>query len=104
MVRLFHPLLFLLARSTPDDLHKQVEFLKAENEMLRRRVPNKRIFFEPAERAKLLKLNKEVGTGVRQPSPAANRESPHAKPIMLADIKCQERLGGLLKHFHRDAA
>ncbi len=38
MGRLFQPLLFPRARSTADDVHKQVEFLKAENELLRKRV------------------------------------------------------------------
>ena len=44
MGQLFQPLLFLIARSTADELQKQVEYLKAENEMLRKRVPRKRIF------------------------------------------------------------
>ncbi len=34
--------------------------------MLRKRVPKKRIFLEPAEREKLLKLGKELGPGIRQ--------------------------------------
>ena len=65
MSQLFQPLLFLLARSTADDLQKQVEFLKTENEMLRKRVPKKYIILEPAERAKLLKLGKELGPAIR---------------------------------------
>ena len=47
----YQPLLFMLAGSTEDQLIRQIEFLKAENEMLRKRVPKKRIFLEPAERA-----------------------------------------------------
>ncbi len=66
MVRIFQPLLFMLAGSTEDQLIQQIEFLKAENEMLRKRVPKKRIFLEPEERAKLLKLGKELGPAIRQ--------------------------------------
>lgn len=66
MASIFHPLLFLMARSTADDLQRQVEFLKVENEMLRKRVPKKHIFLDPDERAKLLKLGKELGPGIRQ--------------------------------------
>jgi putative transposase len=62
---LFQPLLFLLARSTADDLQKQVEYLKAENEMLRKRVPRKRIFLKADERAKLLKLGIGLGPAIR---------------------------------------
>ena len=65
MGRLFQPLLFLLARSTADDLQRQVEYLKAENEMLRKRVLQKRIFLQADERAKLLKLGKGLGPAVR---------------------------------------
>jgi putative transposase len=65
MGTLFQPLLFLLARSTPDDLQKQVEFLKAENEMLRKRVPKQRIFLQEDERSRLVKLGKELGPAVR---------------------------------------
>jgi putative transposase len=63
---LFQPFLFLLAGCTEHELQRQIEFLKAENEMLRTRVPKKRISLEPAERAKLLKLGKELGPAIRQ--------------------------------------
>ncbi len=47
MKRFVHPLLLLLARATQKELVQMVEYLKAENRMLRSRLP-KRIEATPA--------------------------------------------------------
>ncbi len=65
MREIFKALLFLLARSVEDDLRRQVEFFKAENEMLRWRVPKQRIFLKPHERERLLTLGLALGPGIR---------------------------------------
>jgi putative transposase len=62
MKRFAHPLLMLLTRATQKELVPMVEYLKAENRMLRSKLP-KRIEVTPAERAKLLK--REFGLGQR---------------------------------------
>ena len=64
MSRWFSPLLFLLAGSNEQQLRRQIEFLKAENEMLRKRVPKERIFLTKEERNRLLELGDAIGSGV----------------------------------------
>jgi len=60
----FSPLLFLLASSNEQQLRRQIEFLRAENEILRQHVPKQRIFLTNEEREKLLKLGEAIGKGV----------------------------------------
>jgi putative transposase len=59
------PLLFFLARCTRNKLIQQIEFLKAENEMLRKRIPKQRIWLKADERARLLKLAIAIGPEVK---------------------------------------
>jgi transposase len=59
------PLLFFLARCTRNQLVRQIEFLKAENEMLRKRVPIKHIHLKQEERDRLLKLALASGPQVK---------------------------------------
>ena len=65
MPRLIQPLLFLLARCTRNDLIRQVEWLKVENELLRKRI-DKRIFLKPEERQRLMKLGREIGPDLKR--------------------------------------
>src|SRR6266550_2457788 len=60
---LFQPLLLLVARSTESELAKQVEYLKAENLMLRKRLP-KRVRLTSDEKKLLVKLGQAIGTGI----------------------------------------
>ncbi|MBX3426234.1 MAG: DDE-type integrase/transposase/recombinase [Pirellulales bacterium] len=59
----FAPFIFYLARCTENELRRQVELLKAENEILRKRVPKKRIFLAKEERDLLVKLGTAIGPG-----------------------------------------
>lgn len=65
MARVLQPLLFFLAKCTRNQLIRQNEWLKVENEMLRERVPKKRIFLTSEEKERLLKLGKPIGPGLR---------------------------------------
>src|SRR5688572_1099291 len=61
---LFAPLLLMIARSTESELAKQVEFLKAENQMLRRRIP-RQVRLNHEERRLLVKLGQGLGKAVK---------------------------------------
>lgn len=64
MKYLFQPLLYMVASCTENQLIRKIEFLKAENEMLRQRVPQKRVFLKPNEKARLVQLGQAVGSGL----------------------------------------
>ena len=65
MGRIFQPLLFMLARCTRNELIRHIEFLKSENEMLRKRIPKKHFWFTPEEKQRLLKLALAIGPDVK---------------------------------------
>ena len=62
---LVQPLLFFLARCTRNQLIRQIEFLKAENEMLRKRVPKKRIWLTSEEKDRLFTLGLPLGADIK---------------------------------------
>ena len=64
MSRFFHPLLFMLACSSKQDLARQLHYLKIENEILRARLP-KRIVVKPDERGRLINAAKELGSAIK---------------------------------------
>ena len=64
MTRFMHPLLLLIARFTNKAQAQLIEYLLAENRILRSKLP-KRIEVTPAERAKLVKLGKPLGSKLK---------------------------------------
>ena len=65
MDRLIHPLLMLIAQATENELVLYLEYLKAENRILRSKLP-KRISVTPAERARLVKLGSRLGPALKE--------------------------------------
>ncbi|MGI6417074.1 MAG: hypothetical protein ACOX1P_15520 [Thermoguttaceae bacterium] len=65
MKRLIHPLLLLIARATEKDLVLYIEYLKAENRILRSKLP-KRVEVTQAERATLMKLGVRLGSAIKE--------------------------------------
>lgn len=64
MSNLFRRLLDVLAGSTRDDLRRQVQYLKAENEILRAKISGP-VRLQPTERARLVKLGKPLGQAIK---------------------------------------
>jgi putative transposase len=65
MLRLFRPLFLLLAHATDRQSARMVEYLKAENRLLRDRLP-KRLRVTDQERRRLVKLGRPLGSSMRQ--------------------------------------
>jgi putative transposase len=63
MRRLFQSLLLLIAKATDKQLAKHVQYLKAENEIFRARLPE-RIVVTPKERNRLLKFGRSLGNAI----------------------------------------
>ena len=66
MLKTYQALMVLLARATDRELARQIQFLKAENVILRTRLP-KRIITTSGERRRLVKLGKPLGPAIKNP-------------------------------------
>lgn len=64
-VKIFHPLLSLIASATDKELARYVEFLKEENKILRSRIPGQ-VHTKPDERSRLVKLGKALGRAIEE--------------------------------------
>ena len=65
MFKVYQALLLVLAQATEKELTAQVRYLKAENQILRARLP-KRILVTPVERRRLLKLGRALGAAINR--------------------------------------
>jgi putative transposase len=63
MFKAYQALMLVLAQATEKELAAQVQYLKAENQILRARLP-KRILVTPVERRRLLKLGRPLGAAI----------------------------------------
>jgi hypothetical protein len=64
MAAIIHPLLTLLASLTRQELARQVTYLKAENQILRSKLP-KRIELSNQQRRRLVKHGKSLGARIK---------------------------------------
>jgi putative transposase len=91
MNRLVHPLLLLLARATEKELVLMIEYLKAENRILRNKLP-KRIEVTTAERSKLLKLGVRLGSAIKEVITIVHpRTFARWLSEAASDMKCRKR-------------
>ena len=78
MKRIIHPLLLLIARATEKEATQYIEYLKAENRILRSKLP-KRVEMTAAEKATLISLGQKLGSAISNACSAnalASRCSP----------------------------
>jgi putative transposase len=110
MTRFLHPLLLLIAKFTNKELAHLVEYLLTENRCLRSKLP-KRIEVTPAERAKLVKLGKPLGSKLKDIISIvsyrtfqrwANEERPKAKPVKPGRPRKPEEIRELIIQMAKD--
>jgi hypothetical protein len=65
MNKRFHPLLVMIAKATSTELQQYIDYLKAENQILRSKLP-RRVDVTPAEREKLVKVGKPLGGQLKE--------------------------------------
>ena len=65
MKKIIHPLLLLIAKATEKEATKYIEYLKAENRILRSKLP-KRVVVTESEKATLIKLGEKLGTAIKE--------------------------------------
>lgn len=65
MPSFIHRFVLLVTGFTHAELLRHIEFLKAENQILRSRLP-KRIILKPAERNRLVKLGRAIGPAIKE--------------------------------------
>jgi putative transposase len=65
MPAIFHPLLALIASAADRQLARYVEFMKAENKILRTRIKGQ-VHTKPDERRRLLQLGKALGQAIEE--------------------------------------
>jgi putative transposase len=65
MGRLFHPLLFFLTRCTRHELIRQIEFLRAENQIMRAHLKKHHLYLKRDERSRLVELGTAIGPALR---------------------------------------
>lgn len=99
--------LVMLATATDRQLAKQVQYLKAENRILRNLL-GQRVLVTPQERQQLLRFsyyNLERPHQGKENEPLKKLRYRKWKETDLANaVVFTPRLGGLLKHYHRRAA
>ncbi|MHC4403264.1 MAG: hypothetical protein ACYTG0_26700 [Planctomycetota bacterium] len=94
MAKFFHPLIMVLARATESELARYVEYLKAENRILRSRLP-KRVVCTRAERSRLIKLGKPLTLAYTR-GWAAN--SPNSRIRLKAELdRAHQEVAHLLR-------
>jgi putative transposase len=64
--RIFQPLLFMLARCTRHELIREIEFLRAENKILRAHMKQHHVNPAAEERSRLVELGNAIRPAIKQ--------------------------------------